>query len=223
RMRTFTQREYVGVGVGLAVVLLCTALSVLKVPFDPLRLSAGVFRSGSVELPPDDKIAFYRDGNSASASVIANTERGTVRIATNGKVDAAIRVSESGGPVSDEPTMVLAGALPFAYLQNPQSVGVIGFGSGLITHTVLANKEIERVDTIEIEEAILDGAQLFGERVERAYKDPRSNIVIDDAKSYFSGQQNRYDFILSEPSNPWISGVGSLFSQEFYRFIPKYL
>lgn len=223
RMRTFTQREYVGVGVGLAVVLLCTALSVLKVPFDPLRLSAGVFRSGSVELPPDDKIAFYRDGKTASVSVIANTKSGTVRIATNGKVDAAIRVSETGGPVSDEPTMVLAGALPFAYLQNPQSVGVIGFGSGLSTHTVLANKEIARVDTIEIEEAMLAGAQLFGERVERAYNDPRSNIVIDDAKSYFSGQQNRYDFILSEPSNPWISGVGSLFSQEFYRFIPKYL
>src|SRR5690606_5984007 len=58
---------------------------------------------------------------------------------------------------------------------------------------------------------------------ERAYNDPRSNIEIDDAKSYFSGQQVRYDFILSEPSNPWISGVGSLLSQEFCQFVPKYL
>src|SRR5690606_9899369 len=45
RLRTFTRRDYMGVSAGLAVVLVCAILSVLKVPFDPMRLSAGVFRS----------------------------------------------------------------------------------------------------------------------------------------------------------------------------------
>ena len=70
---------------------------------------------------------------------------------------------------------------------------------------------------------MIEGARAFGSKVERAYVDLRSNIVIDDAKAYFSGQQARYDIIVSEPSNPWISGVGTLFSKEFYEFIPRHL
>ncbi|MEZ5543830.1 MAG: hypothetical protein R3F10_01270 [Lysobacteraceae bacterium] len=117
--------------------------------------------------------------------------------------------------------MVLAAALPLAMHKQPDHVGIIGFGSGLTTHTFLADPRIKRVDTVEIEKAMVIGAQVFGERVRRAYTDPRSNIVIDDAKAYFAGQQGGYDIIISEPSNPWISGIGSLFSREFYQFIPR--
>jgi hypothetical protein len=56
-----------------------------------------------------------------------------------------------------------------------------------------------------------------------AYEDPRSRIVIDDAKSYFARGRNRYDIIVSEPSNPWVSGVASLFTEEFYARLAKYL
>jgi hypothetical protein len=48
-------------------------------------------------------------------------------------------------------------------------------------------------------------------------------VVIDDAKSYFARGKGRYDIIVSEPSNPWVSGVASLFTQEFYGRISGYL
>jgi hypothetical protein len=88
---------------------------------------------------------------------------------------------------------------------------------------LLADQRIQSVDTIEIEPVMVQGAKAYGPRVERAYNDPRSNIVIDDAKSYFAGQRDKYDVIISEPSNPWISGVGALFSKEFYDFVPRHL
>jgi hypothetical protein len=47
--------------------------------------------------------------------------------------------------------------------------------------------------------------------------------VIDDAKSYFASEQRRYDLIISEPSNPWVSGVSGLFTTEFYGRIRGYL
>ena len=46
---------------------------------------------------------------------------------------------------------------------------------------------------------------------------------IDDAKSYFASEHQRYDLILSEPSNPWVSGVSGLFTTEFYRRVRGYL
>lgn len=216
------QRDFQMVGVTALSVLVATALA-MQVRFDPQKLAAGVFRTGEVSLNDNVEILYYKDGQTASISTRLHQAQQTISIATNGKSDAAIVMNPDISPTADEPTMILLGTLPLALHDNPKHVGVIGFGSGLSTHTLLGDKRVEKVDTIEIEEAVIEGAKAFGHRVERAYNDPRSNIVIDDAKSYFSGQKTKYDIIVSEPSNPWISGIGALFATEFYEFIPRHL
>jgi hypothetical protein len=55
------------------------------------------------------------------------------------------------------------------------------------------------------------------------FEDPRSIFIIDDAKSYFAAAGRQYDFIFSEPSNPWVSGVSGLFTAEFYDRVTQYL
>ena len=57
----------------------------------------------------------------------------------------------------------------------------------------------------------------------RAFEDRRSHVVIDDAKSYFASARQRYDLIMSEPSNPWVSGVSGLFTTEFYSRVRQYM
>lgn len=222
RRESQTKPQLMRTAFATASVLIATLLSMTKVQLDPLKMASGVFRTGqevfSAEANP--RLLFYRDGKTASVSVVQLG--GSHRlIATNGKPDAAL--TSRGRPAVDEPTMVLAAALPLAAHDSPEEIGVIGFGSGMSTHTLLGDNRVKRVDTIEIEPAMVEGAKAFGEKVARAYTDPRSRIVIDDAKAYFSGQQARYDVIISEPSNPWISGVGALFSREFYEFIPRHL
>nr|WP_296014820.1 fused MFS/spermidine synthase [uncultured Acidovorax sp.] len=217
-----TKREdFLPLGVA-ALLSACTVAFAIRAPFDPGRLTSGVFRHGNSTAAADSRVIFLRDGKTATVSVTSHNS-GAVVIATNGKPDAGIMMIPKGEPSADEPTMILAGALPLAMHVNPQRVGVIGFGSGLTTHTLLSDPRIQRVDTVEIESAMVLGARAFGERVRRAYDDPRSNIVIDDAKSYFSSQRFKYDVLISEPSNPWINGVGSLYTKEFYRQIYKNL
>lgn len=203
-------------GVALGAVLMLAS-------FDTLKMASGVYRSGSPKLSGSlTKMLYYRDGKTASIAVVA-AANGQVSISTNGKVDAAIRMADDNGPSLDEITMVMTGALPLLHHPHPRTAAVIGFGSGLTTHTLLGDRRLERVDTIEIEPAMVEGAKLFGEHVDRAYKDPRSHIHIEDAKTYFAANRSRYDIIVAEPSNPWVSGVASLFSQEFYRFVPRHL
>lgn len=208
-------------GAGLAAAL-ALGLAVTLVPFDPMRLASGVFRYGNPTLDPANRVVFYRDGKTASVSVIASPD-GTAAIATNGKVDAGLSLSPNARPASDELTMRLAAALPLAMHQAPYDIGIIGFGSGMTTHTALGDPRVRSVETVEIEPAMVQGAMIFAPQVGRAYTDPRSRIVIDDAKSWFAGRRNKYDIIISEPSNPWVSGVASLFSKEFYQFIPHQL
>ncbi len=188
---------------------------------DELKMASGVFRYGRF-LPPDSsKIVYYRDGKTATISVVDLGNSRSIR--TNGKPDASIEFHNRKKPSTDEPTMVLAGTLPFAFKPDARTVANIGFGSGLTTHAVLASPKVELVDSIEIERTMIEGARLFDPHNRRAYRDPRSRFHIDDAKTFFASHAARYDVIISEPSNPWVSGVSSLFSEEFYELIGRHL
>jgi len=197
-----------------AAVVALAAMAV-AFPIDLRRAASGVFRSGVARIAPTSELAFHADGKTATIDVIANS--GLKAILTNGKSDAAIETSEARIPTADELTMAMLAIMPLGHAPAARTAAVIGFGSGMSTHVLLGSPSIERVDTIEIEPAIVQGAQAFRPAVERAFADPRSHVVIDDAKSYFARARSRYDIIVSEPSNPWVSGVASLFTEEFYR------
>jgi hypothetical protein len=126
-------------------------------------------------------------------------------------------------PLSDESTMIMLGIMPLIAHPDPKEIALIGWGSGLSTHTVLGSPIPQSVETIEIEKIMHEAASLFGQRVERAYTDPRSHLRIDDARTFFSVGGRQYDAIISEPSNPWVSGVANLFTVEFYRFLKRHL
>ena len=172
--------------------------------------------------PQHSDVVFHKDGKTASVDLLKYKD-GIVTIKTNGKPDASINMSLQRDPTADESTMVMAAAIPLAMNLEARTVANIGMGSGLTTHALLAVPGLERVDTIEIEQAIVEAAKGFRPRVDRAYTDPRSRIIIDDAKTFFSRHQQKYDIIISEPSNPWVSGVSGLFSREFYDLVRSYL
>ncbi len=189
------------------------------VRMDPLRMAAGVYRDGTARLSPDTKIRYYGDGKTATVSVIEWNGRMLLR--TNGKTDAS--VSLQGPPTDDEPTQVLLGALAIGANPQAKRVAVIGMGSGITSATLLSTPTLQRVDTIEIERRMADGAKQFGERNAGLWTDERSHFVFDDAKAWLARSSAPWDIIVSEPSNPWVSGVASLFTTETYERIAKHL
>lgn len=184
---------------------------------DPRRTASGVFRHGQATV--DGSVIFHRDGKTATVDVIREAN-GYMAIATNGKIDASLSIE---GTSIDDYTMVLLGLMPMSMLPEATEVAVIGMGSGRTVHAMLHNPQLERVDVVEIEPAMVEGAHHFGKWVERTYSDPRSHIHIDDAKTYFARNRRQYDIVVSEPSNPWVSGVATLFSVEFYKQIQQYI
>lgn len=195
------------------------AFSVMLGQPDPLRQISGVFRTGVAHLENAD-VNYLRDGKTATVALF--TVGNQMAISTNGKPDASL-TQIADVPTQDEITMIMAGTLPLALHPHPARIAVIGWGSGLTTQTLLGSPLPEEVDTIEIEQAMVEGARLFGQRVSRAYDDPRSNVQINDARTFFSAGARKYDAIISEPSNPWVSGVAGLFTQEFYAFLKNHL
>jgi spermidine synthase len=193
----------------------------LAVEFDANKMTAGVFRHGDLSATRGAEVLFARDGKTATVHLVKYPEATSLR--TNGKSDGSINLDRAGERGSDEITMVLTAGLPLSLKPGTKTAAVIGIGTGLTTHTLLQSLAIERVDTVEIEAAMAAASRGFMPRNSGAFADPRGNLVIDDAKTYFAARGARYDLIVSEPSNPWVSGVSSLFTREFYRRVRGHL
>jgi predicted membrane-bound spermidine synthase len=216
----------------MAFIALC-ALVFLSFPLtglDTQKMASGVYRYGYREDIVEHQIPFHKDGKTSTVAVKQDGD--FVVMLNNGKPDAGLylrRANEAGATeerpklTGDEPTMVLLGSLPYVYKPDAQYIANIGLGSGLTAHALLGQPQLKRLDSIEIEQAVVEAAQLFRPNVDRLFTDPRSRLIIEDAKTHFASAGQRYDVIVSEPPNPWVSGVASLFSAEFYRDIQRYL
>ena len=203
---------------GLALASFVAVLALVRL--DNYKMASGVFRRGELYTERDAKLIYHKDGKTATVSMMDFSEGRSLR--TNGKSDGAINM-KPGARISDEITMVLTGALPLAFSPDARHAAVIGVGTGLSTHTLVASPAMESVDTIEIEPAMAEASRLFSPINSNTFADPRSHIIFDDAKTYFSTHNRLYDIIVSEPSNPWVSGVSSLFTSQFYRHVRRYL
>jgi len=214
----------------------CAAAALLALTafdFDPRVISSGPFRGRADTLAKVDawRTEFYEDGRTATVSVIRD-EMGHRFLATNGKPDASLppvwfEACSDTRPLQplsvDTATQALAPLITLAHHRDPRRGAVIGFGSGMSTHFMLSDDELEVVDTIEIEPAIVRGARVFYPANAAAYDDPRSHLLSADAKTRFASGLAPYDVIFSEPSNPWVSGVANLFTREFYAHVRRSL
>lgn len=199
------------------------SIPVFMSSFDNEAMVSGVFRSGKIAHRDDIDILFHESGKTAQVAVLAtkSTNPKSYSIATNGKPDAGLCLKSPS--CGDESTMVGLGLLPLLVKPNAKEIAVVGFGSGISTDAILRFPEVERVTTIEIERKMVEGARHFMERNRRAYEDPRSTILYNDARTVFLTRPKAYDVIVSEPSNPWVSGVAGLFSEEYYRILKNTL
>ncbi len=70
---------------------------------------------------------------------------------------------------------------------------------------------------MELIPSMAEAARYFDEFNHRCMLDPRHKLLINDGRNHLLLTPERYDVIVSEPSNPWIAGVGALFTREFFE------
>jgi predicted membrane-bound spermidine synthase len=226
RPRVFTR------GRSLAAVAVIAVISVIihRADFNQETLSSGVYRHGVIRFTGGWPVQFYRDGRTTSVSVRRIPSTGILTLLTNGKPDASIvptwlddKPPEPGPLGMDLPTQLFIPLLPLAHVPNATQAAIIGHGSGITTHAMLGSPKLERVVTIEIEPAMIEASRMFMPANKRAFEDKRSEFVTDDARAFFASDQQKFDIIVAEPSNPWVSGVAGLFTTEFYSRVKSRL
>lgn len=212
-------------GLALVAVPLASLLATIPVwrlELNNLMLSAGVFREGvNLGLVQGLKSLQIRHGRTATVSFADH--QGMMVIKTNGKSDASISLRPELSRSHDETTQAALAVYPLQLMRQPYQAAVIGFGSGMTAHYLLGDPWLKKLDVIEIEPEMYHLARGFFPWNQRAYQDSRMKIHFEDARAFFYTQQQQYDVLVSEPSNPWVSGVSSLFTQEFYRDTRRFI
>jgi spermidine synthase len=149
---------------------------------------------------------YFKEGLHAVVTV-QKTSEGNLALQINGKTDASAR--------GDAATQLMLGHLPLLLHQKAENVLVIGLGSGM-TLGAVERYPVKGVDVVELEPAVVEASKYFRGFTGDALNDPRVNLIVADGRNHLALTSRQYDVIISEPSNPWISGMANLFTREFF-------
>ena len=205
---------------GLALLLVPAWVMGLR-PWDPVIMSSGAYvyaifmKAGTQlkEFMKDNNILFYEEGTEATVSVW-NAEY-TISLRTNGKIEASSH--------GDMLTQKMIAHLPIYYHQGePKNALMIGLASGISVGSLLTHP-LEHLETIEIIPSMRRAARFFDLYNRYCLDDPRHQLIMQDGRNYLLLSERKYDVIVSEPPNPWVAGVGSLFTREFFDLIKQHL
>ncbi|MCB0320273.1 MAG: hypothetical protein KDD60_05050, partial [Bdellovibrionales bacterium] len=199
--------------------------------FSPDQLGAGYFRLQSPEtfsylgpttfrnaVTDHGKVVFAKDGPDLTTLVMEFRESDGISrsIFVNGKTD--------GNTKWDRTTMNLGGHLGVLFSpENLQTVGVLGFGTGMTAGAILEHPEIQHLDILEIDELATSYAPLFDEFNGAVSRNKKVRWDFGDAFRTLARSEITYDLFVSQPSNPWMNGIERLYSVEFFQLVKKRL
>ena len=213
-------RRSLAVGLTIALVI---ALLIAAPPMNLADLSVGAYDtlvrvlaqttvvttgdSSQQDGSNEHRLIMYEEGPTSTVSVRKDGE--TFSMAINGRTNA----SDS---IYDMPTQVMVGQLPMLLAPRLNNGLIIGFATG-VTVGAMLESPIASVTCVELEAATVKGSHFFDHVNHQPLNDPRTNLIIDDARTYLRVTPTRYDVIVSEPSHPWVPGVANLFTREFFE------
>jgi spermidine synthase len=207
----------------MGIVLITSLLYFIRPPWNPLLMTSGMYQYVS-DLDPEQRtregiidfavlkheLLFYKEGLSAVVTVGKDRKGDNIWLAINGKVDASSH--------GDLETQALLAHLPLFFRPDSKKALIIGLASGITAGSVTLHGDMSSIDIIELEPSVVDASHKFDKYNYRPLDDHRVKLLINDARNHLLlTEDHTYDVVISEPSNPWLSGVSNLFTWEFFQ------
>lgn len=213
------RRANVSATIGFATsALLLVGVALGDPPWDPEVMSSAVYRYAPslTDKSRQELFEFLKSGQGETiyyeegitATVAVQRQSGGRVLKVNGKPEAST--------AGDMPTQILIGALPLLVRERTDDVLLIGLGSG-VTLGSIEQFPIKRVTCVELEPAVIEASRYFEDVNNRPLEDPRLRMISNDGRNFIYTTDEKFDVIVSEPSNPWVTGVANLFTLEYFK------
>lgn len=167
-------------------------------------------------LEEGSQVVFWKDGASSTVSVIKYNlgTQANYSLITNGHVD--------GSDSADMPIQSLLAGYPLLFKPELKKVCLIGWGTG-VSAGVITRFPVESVTAVELEPAVIEGSKFFHHVNHAPERDKRLTLEFNDGRNFLMATKEKFDLIVSEPSNPWQAGVCNLFTKEYFEICHKRL
>jgi spermidine synthase len=118
----------------------------------------------------------------------------------------------------------MLGHLPALLVKVPRTVLLVGCGAGITGGTFVVQPEIEKIRICEIERLVPKANSIyFARENQNVVKDPRTELVFDDARHHIQTTNDKWDIITSDPIAPWVRGSSTLYTKEYYETCKRHL
>jgi spermidine synthase len=105
--------------------------------------------------------------------------------------------------------------VPMAVHPSVKKVLVIGGGDGGAVRELTRYPDIEQIDLVEIDKQVVDVCRKYLPQTAGKLDDPRVTIYYEDGLKFVRTEENAYDLIIVDSTDPFGPGEG-LFTREFY-------
>jgi len=161
-------------------------------------------------------LLYTTDGMNSSIAY-SKWEDSTTYFHVTGKVEASTEPQ-------DMSLQRMLGHLPAILHTNPRSILIVGCGAGVTAGSFVVHPEVEHITICEIEPRIPPAtAKYFGDANHHVMADPRTKIVFDDARHFVLTANQKFDIITSDPIHPWVKGMASLYTTEYFELCKRHL
>ncbi len=162
------------------------------------------------------KSLFLGEGMNSSVAVSETPEGGRF-FHVSGKTEAS-------SLEKDMRLQRMLGHIPALLHPEPKSVLIVGCGAGVTAGTFVLHPSITRIVICDIEPLIPRVvATHFRLENHDVLRDPRVEVVHDDARHFIATTSERFDLITSDPIHPWVKGSAVLYSQEYFELCRRRL
>jgi spermidine synthase len=158
-------------------------------------------------------VVFYGDGIGGFTTVVkwfSTIGRTNYTMLNSGKGDASSH--------GDRLTQALSAHIPLLFHPDPEKVMVVGLASGMTVGEVL-HYPVKQVDVLEINDQVVKAAEFFNPWNNNCLTNPRTRIILQDGRNHLELTREKYDVIISEPSNPWMAGLANLFTLDYFKTV----
>ncbi len=152
-----------------------------------------------------------------SSAAWSRWEGGQIYFHVSGKVEASTEPQ-------DMSLQRMLGHLPALLHPDPKSVLIVGFGAGVTAGSFVVHPEVRKITICELEPEIPPNSnKYFGAENHHVYKDARTQIHFDDARHFVLTSPDKYDIITSDPIHPFVKGMASLYTTEYFEMCKRHL
>jgi spermidine synthase len=161
-------------------------------------------------------VIYSGEGMNASLAV-TQLQDGTRNFHVSGKIEAST-------VPRDMKVQRMLGHLPALYHPAPRSVLIVGFGAGVTAGAFTLYPSVERIVICEIEPLIPEAvAPYFSKENYNVLKDPRVEVVYDDARNFIRTTHEKFDVISYDSIHPWVKGAATLYTDEYFNLALEHL